>query len=154
MHRTPSFTLHLTKSHHISASQMAKTPKPKPTTKPSPHSRSSRRATSPALEGNLDKSLRNLPRPSPPTRSNPILAPQPGTGISKKKHGGKVLKRKQRVRVEQGREKAEIRRGKLERKVERSERRGRNVSFLFFTSVRSPWDMDCMQRLGNRICVG
>ena len=108
---------------------MAKLPR-----KPSTHSRASRRATSPALEGNLDKSIRNLPRPTP-TSTSQVLAPRTGAGIAKKK-GGKVLKRKQRARLDQGREKAEAVSGKLERKVERAEkmregRKGRNVSFAF-----------------------
>ncbi|KAL6721815.1 hypothetical protein ACLMJK_000920 [Lecanora helva] len=112
---------------------MAKTPKPK-TTKPSLKSRASRRATSPALENNLDNSLRSIPRPS--SSSSKILAPHNHThaGITKKNRGKKVLKRKQKVRLEQAREKAEAVGGKLERKVGRAEkmregRRGRNTDW-------------------------
>jgi len=113
---------------------MAKTPNPKHH-KPSLHSRASRRASSPALEGNLDKSLRSVPRPSSP-KPNIVLAPRNGAGVTKgNRKGGKVLKRKQRVRVEMGRERAENVGGKMERKVRRAEmrgegRRGRNVSFI------------------------
>jgi len=113
---------------------MAKTPNPKHH-KASLHSRASRRASSPALEGNLDKSLRSVPRPSSP-KPNIVLAPRNGAGVTKgNRKGGKVLKRKQRVRVEMGRERAENVGGKMERKVRRAEmrgegRRGRNVSLI------------------------
>ena len=51
----------------------------------------------------------------------------------KRKSGKKVLKRKQKIRLEQGRERAQVVNGKLERKVERAERmkegkKKRNVS--------------------------
>ncbi len=111
---------------------MAKTAKLKRAAKPSTHSRASRRASSPALEGNLDKSLTNALRPSNPKPQ--ILAPQTGAGISKptKKKGGKILKRKQKLRLEHGKEKAEAVNGKLEKKVARAEqmrvgKKGRNV---------------------------
>ncbi len=122
---------------------MAKTAKLKKSTKPSTHSRASRRASSPALEGNVDKSLTNAPRPS--TSKSNILAQQIGAGISKpaKKRGGKILKRKQKLRLEQGKEKAEAVNGKLERKVERAEqmrvgRKGRNVSPLCYPQSTHP----------------
>lgn len=107
---------------------MAKTAKLKRTAKPSTHSRASRRASSPAL----DKTLTKAPQPS---NAKPhILAPQPGAGISKpsKKKGGKILKRKQKLRLEYGKEKAEAVNGKMEKKVERAEKmregkKGRNV---------------------------
>lgn len=114
---------------------MAKTAKLKKPTKPSTHSRASRRASSPALEGNLDRSVINAPRPL--TLKSKVLAPQTGAGISKstKKKGGKTLRRKQKLRLEQGKEKAEAVNGKLERKVARAEqmregKKGRNVSDL------------------------
>lgn len=97
---------------------MAKTAKVKKPAKPSLNSRASRRASPPSLEGNLDKSLESL---KPPSRSN-VLAARTNAGVSKpqKKKGGKVLKRKQKVRLEQGKERAEAVIGKLERKVEKS----------------------------------
>ncbi|KAL2048206.1 hypothetical protein N7G274_000117 [Stereocaulon virgatum] len=111
---------------------MAKTAKLKKSNKsPSTHSRASRRASSPSL--NLDKSLTSLKAPSR-TKSN-FLAPHANDGVTKsKKKGGKILKRKQKLRSEQGREKAEAVMEKMEKKVERAgERRegmkGRNANW-------------------------
>jgi hypothetical protein len=113
---------------------MAKTPKLKTPSKPSTHSRASRRASSPSLAANHDKIPTNPPRPTNRPTKPHILAPQPGAGISKpsKKKSGRILKRKQKLRLEQGKEKAEAVHGKLERKVERAEemregKKGRNV---------------------------
>jgi len=79
-------------------------------------------ASSPSL--NLDKSLTSL---KPPRHAN-VLAAHKGAGINKpSKKGGKVLTRKQKLRLEQGREKAEERMGKMEVKVERVGRRRENV---------------------------
>ena len=64
-----------------------------------------------------------------------MLASHANAGITKKKNN-KILKRKQKQRIEQGREKAEAVIEKLERKVERAvggreRKKGRNVSFCF-----------------------
>lgn len=129
---SPSKKHPLPPTHHPPPSPMAKTPKLKTPSKPSTHSRASRRASSPSLAANLEKSPTNAPKPT--TKKPHILAPQPGAGISKpsKKKSGKILKRKQKLRLEHGKEKAEAVNGKLERKVERAEemregKKGRNV---------------------------
>ncbi|KAK0507690.1 hypothetical protein JMJ35_009579 [Cladonia borealis] len=110
---------------------MAKTAKlKKPTKPPSHHSRASRRASSPSL--NLDKSLTSLKPPS--SRSEPtVLAAHANAGVTKKKNN-KILKRKQKQRLEHGREKAEAVIEKLEKKVERAvggreRKKGRNADW-------------------------
>lgn len=104
---------------------------------PRPNSRTLRRQTSPSLTSNLDRSLKDLPRPpSPsPTRPQPttttkILVPNTSSRItkstSKAPKRGKHS-RAQRLRAEKLKEKALRNRDVLEGKVSGSWERGRRV---------------------------
>lgn len=146
-------------NHVHSLCTMAKTAKLKKSSKPSTHSRASRRASSPSLKGNLDKFLTNAPRP--PSSTTNVLAPQSGSGISKvsKKKGGKILKRKQKHRLEQGKERAEAVSEKLERKVARAKqmregKKGRNVRLSVVVIPSLVWRkcLDIVDGLTGRCC--
>lgn len=81
------------------------------------HSRASKREPSPSP---LEKST--LPRIT--TKENAsFFAPHSASGIIKSKAKGRLLKRKQRLRIEQGKEKAENIAEKIQVKVQESERK-------------------------------
>ena len=88
---------------------------------PSTRSRAARRAASPSAQ--IDKSLEEDDLPSehitPQREQSDALAPQHGSGVSKKKKQ-KPLKRQKRVRQEKANERASTVADQLEKKVNRS----------------------------------
>ncbi|KIW00022.1 uncharacterized protein PV09_08374 [Verruconis gallopava] len=96
---------------------MSKTAKAK-TRKPSIHSRAARRATSPSLVGNVDKSLKDVQPPKRTSHAH-LFAGARDAGVAKRKKG-KQRTRAQLERQRRGAERAEAVKGQLETKLEKS----------------------------------
>ncbi|KAL9623386.1 MAG: hypothetical protein Q9160_002279 [Pyrenula sp. 1 TL-2023] len=95
------------------------------------NSRALRRQTSPSLTGNIDRSLKDLPRPSSPEHvqtelSNHTLAPQSTSRVSKKPKRGKQS-RAQRLRADKSKQRAEQTQDVLGEKVKGSKDQSRRI---------------------------
>jgi hypothetical protein len=88
----------------------------------SKRSRAARRETSPSID--TDKSLKSAPLPD---GDKGFLAVQNDAGITKRKSKGKPLSRNKRMRQEKGFQRAEAVLDQLDKKVETSSKRARNV---------------------------
>ncbi|KAF7586035.1 hypothetical protein BBP40_009652 [Aspergillus hancockii] len=104
----------------------------------SKHSRAARRAASPSLD--VDKSLTSLPRAQETTlQRDSVLSDRANAGVSKKQSKPKAMSRVQRARQQKGIERAEMVLDQLEKKVEKSVKREKNVK-----ARRGDWeDLNC-----------
>ncbi|KZF26634.1 hypothetical protein L228DRAFT_258039 [Xylona heveae TC161] len=113
---------------------MGKTPKPKKGRPVSVRSRAARREASPSID--VDKSLTETKPPTPSANERPsVLALHQGAGVTKKSKKAKPMSRAQRRRHEKGLERADTVIDQLEKKVNKSLARGRNVD-----NRRAEWE--------------
>jgi len=119
---------------------MGKTAKPKKARKVSIHSRAARRATSPSID--TDKSLKNAALPKDGGDSLYHYHDRHGGGVTKRRAKISPLKRQKRLRKEKDIQRAEAVLDQLERKVEKSQSKGRSVK-----GRRHDWE-DVNDKLG------
>jgi hypothetical protein len=129
----PHINFFFLKTTTTTTATMSKIAKPKHR-QPSLHSRAARRATSPSLAGNVDKSLKDI---QPPKRNpHTHIFSAHNAGISKKNKKGKQLTRGQLSRQKKGFERADIVKEQLELKKAKS-----MVRLKMVKERRKDWEM-------------